>query len=99
VAENYAGRAVYLRNYHPLSAVDDKCAPLGHKRYIAEINIFHSDFAGLLKGKINMRFKRNGICKPFLLAFQFGELQVFFVKGVVFVLKHHIAVGAFNREC
>src|SRR5512132_3814361 len=45
VIEENAGRAVHLRDDHPLRAVDDEGAVIGHQRHVAHVDVLLLDVA------------------------------------------------------
>ena len=98
MAENNAGRTVNLRNNDALGPVNNEGSPLGHDGDIPHVNVFLADFSGLLEDQVDPRFQRQGIGKALLLAVQFREFDVALIQGIIFVLKNHISVWAFNGK-
>ena len=98
VVEDYAGRTVDLRNYDALGAVDDERSAVCHKRNVAHIYVFLENGAGFLKVKVDARLQRNRVSEAFLLALQLGKFDSFKIQLIEFIVKRHVAVGAFDRE-
>src|SRR5262245_3861777 len=99
VVEEHAGRAMHLRYDHPLGAVDDEGAVVGHERDVAHVDIllldvFHRLGAGLLvdieHDEAQRHFERRGIGHAALAAL----VDVVF-RGLEFVLDdfEHRRVG------
>src|SRR6056297_2451072 len=90
--KNYPGRSMNLTHHHPLGTIDDKGTPLGHERYIADVNIFLTDLSGLLKDEIYPGLYRNGIRKTFEFALVFVKFYIFLVECVMGILEKHISI-------
>ncbi len=105
MVEEHTGAAVHLRDNHPLRAIDNKCAIIGHKGQIAHIdfllfNVFDRLGAGFF---INIKhhqterhFQRSGISHATLLAL-FDVIFGFF-KIIGDEFQHGSAGEITNRE-
>ncbi len=105
VVEEHAGRTVHLGDDHPLGAVDDKGALVGHERDVAHVDVLLLDVldrarAGFLVGlehdQPQLHLQRRGVGHVALDAFLDVVLRVLELVGHVF--EHRALVEILDRE-
>src|SRR5581483_3686527 len=105
VIEEHAGRAVELGDDHPLRAVDDEGAVVGHERQLAEIDLLLAHILDGLLGaggllvehdQAHLHAQRRGIGEPAQLALLDVEYRL--AEPVAHVLERSVAGVARDRE-
>ena len=103
VVEHDARRAMQLRNHHPLGAVDDEGAVLGHERDFAHIDLLLLHLLDRLVGRFlvvddqsHPHPERRGIGEAAQRAFAHVKRRI--AEPVIHILEHCIARIAGDRE-